>query len=86
MQSLAALTTEMRALGIKSLALELDGPVTSIYEAPEDRPTEAPLPLRPEKGPGTCQWEGCGDANGGMFGGVSPEYCERHALASAGVR
>lgn len=84
MQSLAALTAEMRALGIKSLALELDSVVQPTYEAPGDQPTEA-APERPEKPAHMCQAEGCSKPNGGVFG-AAVEFCELHALAQAGVK
>lgn len=83
MQALTDLTAEMRALGIKSITIELDGTLPD----PADRPTEAPPELArgPEKGPGMCQKPGCSNANGGVLGSAI-EFCERHALEAAGVR
>lgn len=91
MNMLTLLRDEMRALGIKSLTIELEPRGLLAYELPvDDRPTDTPSPLnlnevRPEKGPGVCAAPGCTAANGGVFGAAT-EYCERHALAEAGVR
>jgi hypothetical protein len=90
MNTLTLLRDEMRALGIKSLTVELE-PRGIV----DDRPTDAPAPLepaplddhdvKPEKGPGTCVAPGCSNRNGGVFG-AAVELCELHALAEAGVR
>ena len=90
MDPLLEIRDAMRALGIRKLSIELEpnGPLAfDRSERDTEPPTVDDVALeRPEKGPSVCQWEGCNAPNGGMFGGVAPEYCERHALASAGVK
>lgn len=93
MDPLLEIRDAMRVLGIRKLTIELE-PGATIPAPPLDpdaRDTEPPVEaelrgLRAEKGPSVCQWDGCNNPNGGMFGGIAPEYCERHALASAGVK
>jgi hypothetical protein len=85
MESLTALTLEMRALGIKTLTLELVHDGVVVYQPPSDRATEPPGPPPVEKSPGVCIRPGCSNVNGGVLG-AAPEYCERHALEQAGVR
>ncbi len=82
MQSLVSLTAEMRALGVRSLAIELESPVSPTYEAPE--PVEL-TPERPEKPSGHCVVEGCSQPREGVFG-AALEFCAVHALREAGVR
>jgi hypothetical protein len=91
MDPLLEIRDAMRVLGIRSLTIELE-PGATIPAPPLDpdaRDTEPPpndAALLIEKGPSMCKWDGCSNPNGGMFDGVAPEYCERHALAAAGVK
>jgi hypothetical protein len=87
--NLALLVHEMRALGLKSLALELDD--GSRFAIPgEERPTLAPEANSdtevPPKDPELCAHEGCGEKRGGIFGGLANHLCRSHAMQSAGVR
>jgi hypothetical protein len=86
---LPLLVIEMRELGIKSLALELDD--GSRFAIPgEERPTLAPEATSdtevPPKDPELCAHEGCGEKRGGIFGGVGSHLCRTHAFQAAGVR
>lgn len=85
MQALAALAAEMRALGVRSLAIELDSPVLPTYEAPEPTELVELAPPRPEKPSTHCIVEGCHQAKEGVFG-AALDYCAVHALREAGVR
>lgn len=87
--NLALLAYELRAAGIKSLALELDD--GSRFAIPgEERPTLAPEANSdteaPPKDPELCAAEGCGEKRGGIFGGVGGHLCRTHAFQAAGVR
>ena len=85
--NLAQLTAEMRAMGIRSLAIELDTPVEPTYTAPsgsESAPTEAPE--AEPKQPDQCAALGCSDKRVGLFGGsIAGEYCRAHAAQRAGL-
>ncbi|HKY41373.1 MAG TPA: hypothetical protein VJN18_35815 [Polyangiaceae bacterium] len=96
--NLALFIYELRALGVKSLALELDdgsGSATLPADSRE-RPTLAPDAIvpaeqarepEPPKDPEMCAHEGCGEKRGGLFrGGVGGKYCRAHALAQMGIR
>jgi hypothetical protein len=87
--NLALLAYEMKAAGIKSLALELDdGSRLSLPS--EERATLAPEANpdteTPPKDPELCAHEGCGEKRGGIFGGLANHLCRSHAMQSAGVR
>lgn len=84
MQTLALVIAEMRAMGVKSLALELE-PVNPTYEDPDARPTEAPPEREPDKPLDQCAEPGCSKRKGGVFGNAV-EYCQEHALTLAGVK
>jgi hypothetical protein len=88
--NLALLAYEMRAAGIKSLALELSespGSLPAPYERDTLAPGEPPEPDLPPKDPKLCAAAGCTSERGGLFGGsAAGEYCREHALAKAGVR
>ena len=71
-------------MGVRSLAIELDSPVSPTYEAPE--PTELVDMSPPTEKPSThCIVEGCHQAKEGVFG-AALDYCAVHALREAGVR
>jgi len=87
--NLALLAYEMRAAGIKSLALELSepgGPPIATFEretlAP-DAPVGADLPAKAED---ECSVPGCTSKRAGLFGGIAGDKCRTHALQLAGVR
>lgn len=89
MHTLALVIAEMRAMGVKSLALELE-PVNPTYEDPDARPTEAPPEREPDKPQpdkplDQCAAHGCSARKGGVFGNAV-EYCQEHALTLAGVK
>jgi hypothetical protein len=89
--NLALLAYEMRAAGIKSLALELSESPGSLPTAHIERDTLAPgepsEPDAPPKDPKLCVAAGCSSERGGLFGGsAAGEYCREHALAKAGVK
>jgi hypothetical protein len=86
--NLALLAYEMRAAGIKSLALELqDEPSSPPLATDEERPTLAPGDTdAPPKDPELCAHDGCGEKRGGIFNGVGAHLCRTHAFQSAGVR
>lgn len=94
---LELLCIDMRALGIKSLALELetlpselpspthadDGQLTQSRERDTLTPGD---PEAESKDPKLCIAPGCGETNGGLFGGsAGGAFCRKHALARAGV-
>lgn len=89
---LPLLVIEMRALGIKSLALELsDNPGSpAIAHSGDDRAASASdVPAEadaPPKQPNQCVALGCSADRRGIFGGIGGEYCREHALQRAGVR
>jgi hypothetical protein len=88
MQTLTYLIAEMRVLGIKSLALELESPGSPAIALTEERTTLAPGEPDPDepKMPDQCKAAGCGETRGGLFGGsVGAEYCRAHAAQRAGV-
>lgn len=81
------LVIDMRALGVKSLAIELDGAPLG-----GDRPTMLPDELQqtvePEfRGdPNQCAEVGCGEPNGGILGGKMKQFCRKHAFARGGIK
>jgi hypothetical protein len=87
--NLALLVYELRAAGVKSLALELLDEPSSPPIADEGRPTLAPdnsEPDVPPKQPDQCIIPGCTAERRGIFGGIGGQYCREHALQRAGVR
>lgn len=90
--NLPALIAEMRALGIKSLALELtDDSGSPAIAHSDDRATLAPDnpeadPDLPPKQPNQCVAVGCSADRKGLFGSIGGQYCREHALQRAGVR
>jgi hypothetical protein len=90
------LVIDMRALGIKSLALELSddsgAPAIATSEdratlAPDDLPPPEP-PVEPEfRGdPNQCAHVGCGEPSGGILGGKQRQFCRKHAFEKMGIR
>lgn len=87
--NLALLAYEMRAAGIKSLAIELsdsDQPSTD-----RERDTLAPGVIEPAepaepKDPTLCATPDCGEKAGGIFNGIARHMCRTHAMQQAGVR
>lgn len=87
--NLALLAYELRAAGIKSLALELDdGSRLSLpSEERATLPPEANSDTEaPPKDPDLCAYDGCGEKRGGILGGISSHLCRLHAFQKAGVR
>jgi hypothetical protein len=87
--NLASLAYDMRAAGIKSLAIELTDEPGGVPMSPMDRDTMAPPAESdlPPKDPKLCAAAGCTSERGGLFGGsAAGEYCREHALAKAGVK
>lgn len=89
--NLPALVAEMRALGIKSLALELsDDSGASAIAHSDDRttlaPGDLPEPEREQKDSNLCIAPGCGEEKRGIFGSVASDLCRTHAMQKAGVR
>ena len=87
--NLASLAYDMRAAGIKSLAIELADETSTVHLSPIDRDTMAPPETEPDlptKDPRLCVSPGCTSERGGLFGGVAAEFCREHALAKAGVK
>jgi hypothetical protein len=86
--NIADLASQLRALGIRSLAIELDTPVEPTYTAPTPTPTEGdtePPPAEP-RDPTMCEAPGCGEKREGLFGGsVLGNFCRGHAAQRAGV-
>lgn len=87
---MAHFVAQLRGMGIKSLALELQDESSAHLPAThEERPTLAPGP-EPEPEPkeaDQCMAPGCADKRGGLFGGsAGGRYCRTHALQLAGVR
>ena len=90
------LVIDMRALGIRSLAIELsDDPSSSaVAFSTEERVTlapgdpAAPTEVEPEfRGdPNQCAVEGCGEPNGGVLGGKQKALCRKHAFAKLGIK
>jgi len=89
------LVIDMRALGIRSLALELsDDSGTPAIAPSDDRATlapdepETPPEVEPEfRGdPNQCAVEGCGEPNGGVLGGKQKALCRKHAFAKLGIK
>jgi hypothetical protein len=90
---LEQLCIDMRALGIKSLALELSDfpsspPSQATDDARSDDDARERATLAPEiKDPSLCRESGCGEKAGGLFGGAaSGAWCRKHALIRSGVR
>lgn len=90
--NLALLVYELKAAGIKSLAIELDQPGSQPFDP--ERPTLTPGDLsaeeataEPPKDPTLCCATGCGEKAEGLFNGrAGREFCRVHALQKAGVR
>jgi hypothetical protein len=87
--NLALLAYEMRAAGIKSLAIEL----SDSDQPPVDRERDTLTPgadkpePEPPKDPTLCIAAGCGEKAEGLFAGrAGREFCRGHALQQAGVR
>lgn len=94
------LVIDMRALGIRSLALELsDDPSPLSPSRTDEREREALAPgdfsspeaqleVEPEfRGdPNQCAVEGCGEPNGGVLGGKQRALCRKHAFAKLGIK
>jgi hypothetical protein len=95
------LVIDMRALGIRSLALELsDDPSQVSPPTPSDERERETLPpgdfsspepqpeVEPEfRGdPNQCAVEGCGEPNGGVLGGKQKALCRKHAFAKLGIK
>lgn len=88
MQTLTLLIAEMRMLGIKSLALELESPAAPAFASTDEQATLPPGEPDPDepKMPDQCVHPGCGELRGGLFGGaVGGQYCRIHAAQRAGV-
>ena len=92
--NLAMLAYEMKAAGIKSLALELQDesslpmPPGNVVERPNPAPGDLPTEreTEPPKDPRLCVAPNCQSERGGLFGGIAGEFCREHALARAGVK
>lgn len=90
--NLALLAYEMRAAGIKSLAIELEQPGSQPFDP--ERPTLTPGDLsaaeQAEQGepkdPALCIVPDCGEKAGGIFNGIARQLCRTHAMQQAGVR
>lgn len=87
------LVIDMRALGIKSLALELsDDSGAPAIALPEERATLAPddpsaTVIEPEFATSTqCAEPGCGEEPGGVLGGKMKHLCRKHAFARMGIK
>ncbi len=93
--NLALLAYEMRAAGIRSLAIEL----SDSDQPPIDReretlspgpiiPSAGPEPSEPaeKKDPALCAMPDCGEKAGGIFNGIARHFCRTHAMQQAGVR
>lgn len=89
------LVIDMRQLGIRSLAIELDDTAGKNEaewraELPTVPPVESePAPeVEPEfRGdPNQCAVEGCGEPNGGVLGGKQKTLCRKHAFAKLGIK
>jgi hypothetical protein len=85
--NLASLAYDMRAAGIKSLAIELEDDVPTVPMSPMERDTMAPPEgdQAPPKEPGTCVEGECQSKAVGILGGIGRQYCRTHALQRAGV-
>ncbi len=91
--NLAILVYELKALGIKSLAIELEQPGSQPFDP--ERPTLTPGDLAAEekasepaepKDPTLCAMPDCGEKAGGIFNGIARQLCRTHAMQQAGVR
>lgn len=90
------LVIDMRALGIKSLALELSddsgppaiaSPEDRATLAPDDLPPVPPTEVEPEFAASTqCAEPGCGEEPGGVLGGKMKHLCRKHAFARMGIK
>lgn len=88
---LALLVYELRAAGVKSLAIELSTDADTLQPYGPERATLAPgatEPTEPEppKDPKLCRAQGCGEEAGGIFGGIARHLCRAHAMQQAGVK
>ena len=92
--NLALLAYELKAAGIKSLAIELEQPGSQPFDP--ERPTLTPGDLSAEaatagepvepKDPTLCAMPDCGEKAGGIFNGIARQLCRTHAMQQAGVR
>ena len=76
MESLIPLTQEMRALGIRTLTVELEPAGAAAVQTLPAEAAETPPEPKPA---GQCAYGNCRNPNGGVFG-TGTEYCEHHAL------
>ncbi len=85
--NLASLAYDMRAAGIKSLAIELADETPTVPLSPIDRDTMAPPEAEPAppKDPKLCVEGECQSEAVGILGGIGRQYCRTHALQKAGV-
>lgn len=92
--NLAALVADMRALGIKTLTLELeDGlrlppeQVQASGDGPPEPVADEPF-VEPEfaANPDVCALPGCGEPSGGILGGKMAQFCRKHALGKMGIK
>lgn len=88
----ALLAYEMRAAGIRSLAIELSDSDQPSVDRERDtltpgatEPAEQPEPAEP-KDPTLCAVPDCGEKSGGIFNGIARHMCRTHAMQQAGVR
>jgi hypothetical protein len=89
LSALELLVSNMRELGVKSLALELADNNSGLppEQPSKERPTMAPDAEPEPKEADQCMAPGCADKRGGLFGGAAGgRYCRTHALQLAGVR
>lgn len=87
--NLASLVYDLRALGVRSLSIELDEPPQSALSSapPEFHTSPAPPPEPETKLETQCAFPGCGDDKAGLFGGsVGAQFCRKHAAQRAGAR
>ena len=88
MVDLSEFISELRALGVSKIQLEITPLVDTIpapaFEAMDPIEVEKLLAVpEPEpKAPGICIADGCNDKGGHRF---APEFCRKHALDAAGV-
>ena len=83
------LVIDMRALGIKSIALELTDDGRVMAPLVDDRPTLPPDPeveAEFQATAGQCAEPGCGEPSGGVLGGKLPHLCRKHAFAHMGIK
>jgi hypothetical protein len=91
--NLAALVDGMRAIGIKTLTLELeDGlrlPPEQVRASGDTEPPSSDEPFVETEfaaNPNVCAATGCGEPSGGILGGKMAGYCRKHALGKMGIK